>query len=110
MGMADAAADTFVKPYEAIKGQKDRTEQTNGESKSIDEARSLSENGSKQSITPQNPGAAAAAAAAQGVGRFFITSAKGIVVDIPVAAADGLRAVPNLYGEPVRPRPHITSF
>ncbi|MBE3044102.1 hypothetical protein IMZ48_16330 [Candidatus Bathyarchaeota archaeon] len=56
---------------------------------------------------PANSGGCVAAAAgltsssASGVGGFFKAYCKGILLDIPLSAADGLRAVPRLYGEEV---------
>jgi hypothetical protein len=49
-------------------------------------------------------------AGASGVGRFFGSFGKGFYIDIPVAAADGFRSVPRLYGEAVPERPPITDW
>jgi hypothetical protein len=43
-----------------------------------------------------------AAASAKQFGRFNMTIFKGLVVDIPYACAEGLRAMPGLYGEEVK--------
>ncbi|KAL2821330.1 hypothetical protein BDW59DRAFT_164212 [Aspergillus cavernicola] len=40
-----------------------------------------------------------AAASAKGVGKFLGSYFKGIIVDIPLATTEGLRAVPRFYGE-----------
>lgn len=46
-------------------------------------------------------GVATAAATAKGVGHFMGTYYKGMMVDIPLATTEGLRAIPRLYGEEV---------
>ncbi|KAL4928623.1 glycosyltransferase [Aspergillus undulatus] len=38
-------------------------------------------------------------ASAKSIGRFLTSYFKGVMVDIPLATAEGLRAVPRLYGE-----------
>ncbi|KAG7053285.1 sterol glucosyltransferase [Colletotrichum scovillei] len=55
------------------------------------------------------PGAMAAAAA-NGVGKLAGNATKGLLVDIPLAVTEGLRAVPNLYGEPVRKHDAVEGF
>jgi len=45
-----------------------------------------------------------------GVGGFFKAQWKGFLLDIPLSAAEGLRAVPKLYGEHVPERDVITDF
>jgi hypothetical protein len=51
-----------------------------------------------------------AAGSAAGVGGFFKAYTKGFYVDVPLALADGARAVPQLYGQQVRERPPITGW
>ncbi|KAJ9134138.1 sterol glucosyltransferase protein [Pleurostoma richardsiae] len=51
-----------------------------------------------------------AAASANSAGRFVASSAKGVLVDIPLSAAEGLRAVPRLYGGDVTAHGKITGF
>lgn len=41
-------------------------------------------------------------AGAKGVGNFLGSYYKGVLVDIPLATTEGLRAVPRLYGEDVK--------
>lgn len=43
-----------------------------------------------------------AVAGAKGFGRFNVVLFKGAVVDLPLAAAEGFRAVPKMYGEEVK--------
>jgi hypothetical protein len=39
------------------------------------------------------------ASAAKGTGRLLLSPVKGLIVDIPLAAAEGIRALPQLYGD-----------
>ncbi|WQF82470.1 Putative UDP-glucuronosyl/UDP-glucosyltransferase, Glycosyltransferase family 28 [Colletotrichum destructivum] len=55
------------------------------------------------------PGAMAAAAAS-GVGKLAGNATKGLFVDIPLAMTEGLRAVPNLYGDQVRKHDAVEDF
>lgn len=48
-----------------------------------------------------------AAASALSLGKFFLTGTRGILVDIPLAAAEGMRAVPRIYTR-VSSRGHVT--
>ncbi|KAI8719879.1 Glyco-transf-28 domain-containing protein [Fusarium sp. LHS14.1] len=103
--MADATAGVFVKPYETIKEHQTR-------------AKSSLESGSSQtrsqsdsaSVSESRVARRAVGTSTKSLGKLAVTSAKGIFVDIPIAVTDGLRAVPNLYGEDVRARDHITGF
>ncbi|KAK3293855.1 uncharacterized protein B0H64DRAFT_433147 [Chaetomium fimeti] len=56
------------------------------------------------------PGGAVLMAGVSGVGGFFRSFGKGFYVDMPMAAADGFRSVPRLYGEAVPERPPITDW
>lgn len=58
---------------------------------------------SKSGKVPSEPYTAASmvGASASGVGGFFKHFAKGFLIDMPVAFAEGSRAVPKLYGEEV---------
>lgn len=51
-----------------------------------------------------------AGAAAKGFGRFNAALFKGAMVDIPLAAAEGFRAVPRLYGEEVKDHGEVTGI
>jgi hypothetical protein len=103
-GMADAAAGIIVKPYDTMKEHRARSaspmhgESSNARSQTI-------ENKPDSTATREAVGAAS-----KSLGKLFMTSTKGVLVDIPIAVTDGLRAVPNLYGESVRQRGHITDF
>lgn len=51
-----------------------------------------------------------AGAAAKGFGRFNAAFFKGAIVDLPLAAAEGFRAVPKLYGEEVKDHGEVTNI
>ncbi|GKT97398.1 LOW QUALITY PROTEIN: sterol glucosyltransferase [Colletotrichum tofieldiae] len=51
-----------------------------------------------------------AAAAAHGVGKLAGNATKGLFVDIPLAMTEGLRAVPNLYGDQVQKHDAVEGF
>lgn len=51
-----------------------------------------------------------AGAAAKGFGRFNAAFFKGAIVDLPLAAAEGFRAVPKLYGEEVKNHGEVTNI
>lgn len=51
-----------------------------------------------------------AAAGAKGFGRFNAALFKGAIVDLPLAAAEGFRAVPKLYGGEVRDHGEVTDI
>ncbi|KAI0378519.1 glycosyltransferase family 1 protein [Hypomontagnella monticulosa] len=53
---------------------------------------------------------AAIAGSASGVGGFFKYFFKGMYVDIPLAATEGFRSLPKLYGGEVRERGQITDW
>ncbi|KAM6538067.1 hypothetical protein FALCPG4_003950 [Fusarium falciforme] len=102
--MADATAGVFVKPYETIKEHQTRTKASleSGSSQALSQSDSAS--------VSESVARKAVGTSTKSLGKLAVTSAKGIFVDIPIAVTDGLRAVPNLYGEDVRPRDHITGF
>lgn len=49
-----------------------------------------------------------ASAGAKGFGRFNVALFKGAIVDLPLAAAEGFRAVPKLYGEEIKDHGEVT--
>ncbi|KAK2756283.1 Sterol 3-beta-glucosyltransferase UGT80B1-like protein 5 [Colletotrichum kahawae] len=55
------------------------------------------------------PGAMAVAAA-NGVGKLAGNATKGLFVDIPLAVTEGLRNVPNLYGDTVKKHDAVEDF
>lgn len=102
--MAGAAAGIFVKPIEAIKEHcaKPNTP-ADGE---YSETRSSSIKSKNDSVAAKK----AMEASSKSLGKLVTTSTKGILIDIPMAITDGLRAMPHLYGEDVKQRDHITGF
>ncbi|KAL7626498.1 hypothetical protein AAE478_003270 [Parahypoxylon ruwenzoriense] len=67
-----------------------------------------------EDIDPQaNPRSHAGTIAAASVGsvaKALARTTRGVVVDIPVAATEGMRAVPHLWGEGVRPHAHVKDW
>ncbi|KAF4967395.1 hypothetical protein FSARC_5053 [Fusarium sarcochroum] len=103
--MADATVDIFSKPYNTIKQRHTRPETlSNGES-SQDASSSDTRDTNHSGVTTD-----VIRGSTKGLGILALTSAKGILVDIPVAVTDGLLAVPHLYGEDVRRRGNIDGF
>lgn len=47
---------------------------------------------------------------AKGFGKFNMALFKGAIVDVPLAAAEGFRAVPKLYGEEVKDHGEVTDI
>jgi len=112
--MAHSTADIFVRPAQvrrmgssahlqaATVGPGSEGEE-NAHGKAIsssDTASVYSHSSSKKSSSSdkENVAASMARASASGVGGFFKSYAKGFFVDMPVAFAEGSRAVPKLYG------------
>lgn len=51
-----------------------------------------------------------ATASAKSFGKFNVALFKGTIVDLPLAAAEGFRAVPKLYGEEVKDHGEVTNM
>jgi hypothetical protein len=60
--------------------------------------------------TGSHTASAMAAASAKSLGNMIVRPYKSIFVDVPLAVADGLHAVPKLYGGEVRERGKITDL
>ncbi|KAF9886851.1 hypothetical protein FE257_010974 [Aspergillus nanangensis] len=58
-----------------------------------------SSNSSEQSQNPFTTAGHMAGGALQGVGKFYGNYLRGVMIDIPHAAAEGFRRAPQLYGE-----------
>jgi hypothetical protein len=131
--MADAAVGIFVKPYEQYKrGRLDTksSHATNTERGATQPSRASQDDSAsllpKHSNAPQrkadiintstakkvnlNTVGAMAASSATSFGKVFVEFSKGALVDIPVAAADGLRAVPQLYDHTVEDYGKVTDW
>ncbi len=129
--MATSAADIVVKPIKAYQ-RPEASASHEPESSPAAQALSSSEpaelnhhnpralephdvDAQPPSQTPQTRAgsgrfARAALGSASGVGGFFHHFYKGMLLDIPLAATEGLRAVPKLYGGEVSERRGITDW
>lgn len=47
---------------------------------------------------------------ATSLGKFLGRASRGVLLDLPLAATEGMRAVPRLYGEPVKNHSPVTDF
>lgn len=111
IGMVTSASNIVAKPVQAIMETAkacNRNVPTAGEQTRSRESQSIKGNNDILQIVPKSDAALwqgtfvkAVAGSASGVGGFFNHFSKGMLVDMPVAAADGLRAVPRLYGSEV---------
>ncbi|KAI8314202.1 Sterol 3-beta-glucosyltransferase UGT80B1 [Colletotrichum sp. SAR11_240] len=130
--MAGATADIVVKPFEEYKrgsesndklavpgrpsnGELDRKAEADaekirrhkgGDLKPMSRPASSSSRGDESSSKP----GAMAVAAANGVGKLAGNATKGLFVDIPLAVTEGLRNVPNLYGDTVKKHDAVEDF
>ncbi|KAJ6600765.1 sterol glucosyltransferase [Mycena sp. CBHHK59/15] len=116
--MVDATVGIFIKPIEEFRrahpgspstpqpSLSDTKADTNSLVKDESTNRSVSpvENSSNSSSSRSGSQTAGAMVVASGksVGRFMTTYVKGTLVDIPLAATEGLRSVPRMYGEEVK--------
>lgn len=111
MGMVTSASNIAVKPVQAIM---ETAKARNGnvlnageltrprESASIDGNKEVLQTAPKSNAALwQGTFVKAVTGSASGVGGFFHHFSKGMLVDMPLAAADGLRAVPKMYGSQV---------
>lgn len=121
-GMATSAADIVIEPIKAY--QKPETG-ANDELKPVpssstesnkDTSEPHSTTSKARAGTPENNNTSnnrfgrAALGSASGVGRFFHHFSKGMLLEMPLAATEGLRAVPKLYGGEVQERRAITDW
>ncbi|KAJ0366933.1 hypothetical protein COL154_003440 [Colletotrichum chrysophilum] len=77
-----------------------------GDLKPMSRPASSSSRGDESSSKP----GAMAVAAANGVGKLAGNATKGLFVDIPLAVTEGLRNVPNLYGDTVKKHDAVEDF
>uniref|UniRef100_L2GJK2 Sterol glucosyltransferase n=1 Tax=Colletotrichum fructicola (strain Nara gc5) TaxID=1213859 RepID=L2GJK2_COLFN len=121
--MAGATADIIVKPFEEYKrgsesndklavpgrpsnGELDKKAEADAQTQSSTGVRDASSARHKSSSKP----GAMAVAAANGVGKLAGNATKGLFVDIPLAVTEGLRNVPNLYGDTVKKHDAVEDF
>lgn len=114
--MARATTDMFLKPYKEInRGRGSSSKPSTSRSTSSPAVQTVPDTqvltaaevsrAIDQGKGPRSGWAttgAAIGASAKGVGNFLGSYYKGILVDIPLATTEGLRAVPRLYGEDVK--------
>lgn len=76
---------------------------------SSERANSVASSGSKEEKS-RNTAGAMAVASGKSLGKVFGAYSKGATVDIPLALAEGLRAVPGYWGEEVRDHDKIKDW
>jgi hypothetical protein len=97
--MAKSTGEMFYNPYKEFK--RSRTNATGEPS----ESRSLE--GRQNSF---GTAGRMAGAGLQGFGKFSGTYLRGVIVDIPHAAAEGFRRAPQLYGEKPKEYGHVSDW
>ncbi|RSL67384.1 hypothetical protein CEP51_012667 [Fusarium floridanum] len=117
-GMAGSMTGMVTKPVEEYQNEKKRrTRQMKGTQSGVspmdDEKAGSSERASGDSARPntEHSGSLAgrmAGASAKSIGKLGPTALKGMVVDIPLALTEGLKAVPHAYGGNVRDHGPVT--
>jgi hypothetical protein len=122
-GMATSAADIVIKPIKAYQ-RPEATDSAAGEPQASSPATQATPHSklssgldqtASRSKAPESRGCGgrfgrAALGSASGVGGFFHHFSKGMLLDMPLAATEGLRAVPKLYGGEVSERREITDW
>ncbi|KAF7587318.1 UDP-Glycosyltransferase [Aspergillus hancockii] len=102
-GMADATAGILIDPYKEYK----RLQSGNNQDASISKTSSRTPIGTSPTTHAADPNPDSdyakqmALASAISLGKFLGRSSRGALVDLPLAAVEGMRAVPRLYGEEV---------
>jgi hypothetical protein len=91
--MVSAAGGIFTAPYETYREAQRRDADNDDRQK--DSAKLASE---------------MATASAKSIGMFNLSLFKGTMVDLPLAAAEGLRTAPRLYGEQVQDHGIVTDW
>ncbi|KAK5791027.1 hypothetical protein VI817_006336 [Penicillium citrinum] len=101
--MAKSTGEMFYNPYKEFK-----------RSRTLNDADGYSsQSGSKSSNNRQDSFSTAgrmAGAGLQGFGKFSGTYLRGVIVDIPHAAAEGFRRAPQLYGEKPKEYGHVSDW
>ncbi|KAJ6190941.1 hypothetical protein N7519_000962 [Penicillium mononematosum] len=114
--MLKAGGDIFYKPYKVYQdgrtsplpspsGSENNTTQLSpGDgAKLVRKAQSMNDLAARRDVEPKQKGRAAAMAAASthASGKLLGKVASGFMVDLPLAAAEGFRVLPGLYGDKV---------
>ncbi|KAE9377348.1 glycosyltransferase family 1 protein [Stipitochalara longipes BDJ] len=118
MDVVEATAGLFSQPYKEYKSrQTQKASSLKSDSTSmINEASSLQSNGESSSRSSQvskssgSTAGAVAMASAKSFGNFYGKSFKGLAVDIPLAAAEGFKNIPALYGGQIRDNGPVTDW
>jgi hypothetical protein len=76
----------------------------------LDQARNTVHSSKSETRTALGIAGDMAAASGKSFGHLFTTYTKGALVDMPLAAAEGLRVVPRMYGEKLRNHGNITDW
>lgn len=103
-GMANATAGIFLDPYKEYR----RHQLSQNQDDSTSRSRSTTSNTSvvrtefTLEVEDTDYVKKMALASASSLGKFLGRSSRGALVDLPLAAAEGMRAVPRLYGEDVK--------
>ncbi|KAJ6551519.1 sterol glucosyltransferase [Mycena capillaripes] len=104
--MVDATADILVKPYQELRRAGKNTGPQPYPKTFDQDSNSEFSVGSSRGTQSLRKGiqtaGAMAAASGKSVGQVFTSGTRGLIVDIPLAAAEGLRSVPKLYGEELK--------
>ncbi|KAI1393363.1 UDP-glucose,sterol transferase [Hypoxylon trugodes] len=106
---ANATAGVFTKPYEKYK-------EINGALDNLEEDRfgdavtnKTAVHSKHNALNNYRTTKALASASACSAGKALMTWSRGIFVDVPVAATEGLRALPRAYDD-VKPHGHVKGF
>ncbi|KGO62065.1 UDP-glucuronosyl/UDP-glucosyltransferase [Penicillium expansum] len=115
--MLKAGGDIFYKPYKVYQdgrpvplqsptGSENASAQLlspGGSGSSLRKAQSMNDLSGCKDVRPKKKGrgAAMASASTHASGKFLGKIASGVMVDIPLAAAEGFRVLPGLYGDKV---------
>ncbi|RMJ27243.1 hypothetical protein PHISP_01895 [Aspergillus sp. HF37] len=97
-GMADATAGIVRDPYQQYRRPSSKT--SSEVTPTPDEMPETRDRDARQM----------ALLSATSLGKFLGRASRGVLLDLPLAAAEGMRAVPRLYGEPVKNHSPITDF
>lgn len=119
MDVIEAAGGIFYEPYKVYKSGRKTTspslEPDSGFSR--DGIQNMADNGKESSTgsvlpnpSEKNTAGAMAMASAKSLGKLSGKGIKGLAVDVPLAAAEGFRNVPTMYGEQVRNHGNVTDW
>lgn len=99
--MAKSTGEMFYNPYKEFK----RSRSAQAESSSQPGSKSIEQRHDSFGTAGKMAGAGL-----QGFGKFSGTYLRGVIVDIPHAAAEGFRRAPQLYGEKPKEYGHVSDW